>query len=241
MTRLTLNADLGEGMANDADLMPLLDMANVACGGHAGDQFSMRTTLQLAAKHGVAIGAHPSYPDREGFGRRSLQISALELQQSLHQQMTSLQGIASELAATIRYVKPHGALYNDMMRDDCLLQQVLDVVAQCFPNSGFMLLASERHLRHEELCRQRGLTAIFEVFADRAYTPSGELVNRRQEGAVLTGEASIARVERLLKSGQIEANDGSALSMPMHSLCVHGDNPAALAVVQRIRGMLPRA
>ena len=241
MTRLTLNADLGEGMANDANLMPLLDMANVACGGHAGDQNSMRSTLQLAAKHGVAIGAHPSYPDREGFGRRSIEISATELQQSLHQQMTSLQVIASELEVPIRFVKPHGALYNDMMRDVYLLQQVLDVVTQCYPNAGFMLLASERHQRHTELCQQRRLNPIFEVFADRAYTSSGELVNRSHEGAVLTGEASVARVERLLITGQIEAHDGSPLSMPMHSLCVHGDNPAALAVVKRIRGMLPRA
>ncbi len=240
MTRLTLNADLGEGMANDADLMPLLDLANVACGGHAGDDSSMRDTLRLAAKHGVTIGAHPSYPDRDGFGRRSLAMPRSDLQDSLRAQLASLQRIASEQSARIHFVKPHGALYNDMMRDETLLDLVLDVVADCLPDGAVMLLANDRYLRHAERCQQRGLTAIFEVFADRAYTPTGELVDRRQVGAVLSEDEALERVARLLTSGQIEAYNGSLLTMPMHSLCVHGDNPAALSVVQRIRAMLPR-
>lgn len=235
-----LNADLGEGMPHDAALMPMLDMANVACGGHAGDLCSMRETLILAAQYNVQIGAHPSYPDREGFGRRSLSLSREVLRTSLRQQLQDLNAVASDLSVAISHVKPHGALYNDMMQDTRLLHSVLETVSGVFPGAGFMLLATCDHEYHRAACEQYGLSPLFEVFADRAYSPNGTLLSRTQPGAVLNDAQALARVSSLLSRQVIAAHDGTELRFPMHTVCVHGDNPAAVTTVTRIREVLSR-
>lgn len=235
-----INADVGEGMATDALLMPLLDMANVACGGHAGDAISMRDTMRLAARHGVRIGAHPSYPDREGFGRRSLSLPLEALQACLFEQLHTFKTLANDDGHDVRYVKPHGALYNEMMQNTPLLDGILKIVAEVLPGVGFMLLGTIHHEEHRKACEKYGLMPMFEVFADRAYTPQGALLARSEKGAVLTESAALAQLSTLLSRQVIVACDGRELRLPMDSVCVHGDNPAALATVRRLREMLPR-
>lgn len=236
-----INADVGEGMASDALLMPLLDMASVACGGHAGDPMTMRHTMQLAVRHGVTIGAHPSYPDREGFGRRRVSMPLESLQACLFDQLHTFKTLACEEGLEVRYVKPHGALYNDMMHDAALLDGILKIVAEVLPGAGFMLLGTLRHVEHRKTCEKYGLMPIFEVFGDRAYTPQGTLLARSEKGAVLTESDALAQLGSLFSRQVIIAHDGSELRLPMDSICVHGDNPAALATVTKLREMLPRA
>jgi UPF0271 protein len=238
--QLALNADVGEGMANDAELMPYLDMASIACGGHAGDLDSMTETVALAAAFNVSVGAHPSYPDRAHFGRHSMAIKDSALAASLSAQLHTLRQVALAAKVEITYVKPHGALYNDMMRSETLLRKVLAVVRQVLPGAKLMLLSTPDHVTVSDICVASGVAPIFEVFADRAYTRQGYLVARSEPGAVLTGEQSLSRVRDVLGRGVLRTLEGNDLTIPMQSLCVHGDNPAALATVQGIRELLPR-
>ncbi|MEY3018159.1 MAG: 5-oxoprolinase subunit PxpA [Pseudomonadota bacterium] len=238
--RLALNADVGEGMPSDAALMPYLDMASIACGGHAGDSATMQQTLALAAEFNVLVGAHPSYPDREHFGRRSIAMEASALIESLSTQLLALRQEALTAAVNIAYVKPHGALYNDMMCNESLLRIVLDVVRAELPGSKLMLLSTPDYPAIADICAAASVQPIFEVFADRAYTVRGSLVARSEPGAVLTQEQSLRRVGDIIERGVLLSVDGREFSMPMQSLCVHGDNPAAIATVQQIRELMPR-
>jgi len=228
-----LNADLGEGMAFDAQLMPLIDMANIACGGHAGDTQSMLDTVRLAKRHGVQIGAHPSYPDKANFGRHSMVIPRQELLSSLALQIQSLVNIAKEFDVTVSYIKPHGALYNDMMVDASLLKDILSLVAQRFAGMQFMLLSTPDFKDFNRLADLVGVTLIHEVFADRAYQDSGALVPRSQVGACLSYDAAVEQVRGILQ-GQIISQSARVLDMPFDSLCVHGDNPEALQLVEAL-------
>jgi UPF0271 protein len=233
---LKLNADVGEGLGNEALLMPWLDMANIACGGHAGNVETMREVMLLAKKHAVVVGAHPSYPDRANFGRSSLSISHRDLRQSLLQQLQLFETIAQQVDIDVDYVKPHGALYNDMMTDAALLDLIVECVAEVFPSKQFMLLASHAHELSRQATQKHGLHPIFEVFADRAYQADGALVSRNRHGAVLDQQQVIERFKILLARGVIIAEDGTELSMPMDSVCVHGDSPAALDMLIHLSG-----
>ncbi|MEW6729502.1 MAG: 5-oxoprolinase subunit PxpA [Pseudomonadota bacterium] len=245
---IKLNCDLGEGfgpwrMGEDAAVMPLIDQANIACGFHAGDPLTMRRTVRLALEHGVAIGAHPGYPDLVGFGRRSMPIEHDELVALLRYQVGALEAIARAEGGRVEYVKPHGALYNDMMRDPSLLRAVLEAVAGLEGGLALMLLCRADNAHALALGAEYGVPLLFEAFADRAYAPDGRLRPRNQAGAVHTEVALIVEQARRLAHGEpIPLEDGTSLVLRPDSLCVHGDTPQALAALRAIREALgPRA
>ncbi|GEK46061.1 5-oxoprolinase subunit PxpA [Bisbaumannia pacifica] len=244
MTRLRLNADMGESlgpwvMGRDSELMPHVDLANVACGFHASDPDTIRATVRLAVAHGVTVGAHPAYPDLVGFGRRSLACSPEEVENLLLYQLGALAGICRAEGAPLGYVKPHGALYNDMMRDPEMLAAVMRAVAAYDPKLPLMVMATRDNAPAQRLAEHHGLTLWFEAFADRAYDGQGRLVSRREPGAVHHDPALIVEQARRIARGEpLAASDGSELVLEAETLCVHGDNPESIAAVVAIRQAL---
>lgn len=247
MNNLLLNCDIGESfgawrMGLDAEVMPLIDCANIACGFHAGDPGTMRRTVALAVEHGVRIGAHPGYPDLVGFGRRSLACSAQEVEDLLLYQIGALDGLCRAQGARVRYVKPHGALYQDMMRDPAILAAVLRALAAYDRTLPLMLMSTRDNTAARALGAAHGIELWFEAFADRAYDGAGYLVSRSQPGAVHhDAETVLAQALLLARGAALRASDGSALALEAQTLCVHGDNPASLAAVRRIRDALEAA
>ncbi|WP_409268678.1 5-oxoprolinase subunit PxpA [Pseudomonas sp. KCJK9044] len=242
--RLLLNCDMGESFGNwrmglDADVMPYIDCANIACGYHAGDPSIMRRTVAMALDHGVTIGAHPAYPDLVGFGRRSMACSNEEIRDLLHYQIGALDGICRVLGGRVAYVKPHGALYNDMMADPIKLRAVLEAVAAYDAGLPVMLMATADDSAAQALGDEIGVPLWFEAFADRAYTASGHLVSRRLPGAVHHDPALVVEQALHLAHGEaLVASDGSALRLNASTLCVHGDNDSSVAAVRQIRQAL---
>ena len=242
---LLLNCDLGE--ATDADqlgvekqVMPCIDQANIACGMHAGDPLVIKNTLALAKEHNVMIGAHPSYPDRDNFGRSSMQMPAIELIACVQYQIAALQGMAQDIGLCLGYVKPHGALYNDMMRSGHLRSAVMTAIAESHGTSSLMLLATAEAETHRQEAQAFGLDLYFEVFADRAYQDNGALVPRGAEGAILSREQMLEQVQQLVQDGSVTTISGQRLPLLADSLCVHGDNPQAVAEIGEIRRILCR-
>lgn len=244
MSRLLLNCDMGESfgswtMGLDAEVMPFIDCANIACGFHAGDPGIMRKTVALALKHDVQIGAHPAYQDLAGFGRRSMAYTAAELQDLLHYQLGALDGICRAQGTRIRYVKPHGAMYNDMMASPEQLRAVVHAVATYDARLPLMLMATRDNREAQAIGDEYGVTLWFEAFADRAYDNAGRLVSRQLPGAVHHDADTIVRQALTLAATQsLIASDGSALYLHANTLCVHGDNASSVAAVQRIRNAL---
>lgn len=243
---MMLNCDLGESfgawsMPVDEQIMVHIDMANIACGFHAGDPLVMQRALQLAKQHQVSVGAHPSYPDLQGFGRRSLAMSEDELTACLHYQIAAISGMAAVQGMEIEYVKPHGALYNDMMRDPRIRDTVMKAVAGCsVPGIPLMLQAHPDHKLISQQAGQYNLVLLFEAFADRRYTPDGYLMSRRLPGAVLSESEAFEQAIRIMDRGEIVASDGAVLAMPVDTLCVHGDSPGALAMAEALRVALTK-
>jgi UPF0271 protein len=235
---------MGESFGNwtmglDAEVMPFIDCANIACGFHAGDPGIMRHTVALAVASQVMIGAHPAYPDLVGFGRRSMACSNEEIRDLLHYQIGALDGICRVQGGRVAYVKPHGALYNDMMADPGKLRAVLEAVAAYDPQLPLMLMATADDSAARALGDELGVTLWFEAFADRAYDAAGRLVSRRLPGAVHHDPALIVeQALRLARGEALTANDGSAVQLCAQTLCVHGDNDSSLAAVRQIRQAL---
>jgi UPF0271 protein len=228
---MDLNCDVGEGAGADAELMPLITSANIACGAHAGDPQTMASTLALARMEGVVAGAHPGYPDRENFGRRELNLEPAELTRSLVEQLTALRE-AGEYA----YVKPHGALYNQAARDEALAHVVVRVVKDFDENLGLLAQAGSALARVGE---EAGLRVAAEAFADRAYDATGRLVPRSQPGALITDEEqAVEQVLEMTLHGRVRALSGEWVPVQADSICVHGDNPRAVAFVRRLRQAL---
>jgi 5-oxoprolinase (ATP-hydrolysing) subunit A len=242
--KLLINADVGESVgsedgASDKELIPLVDMANIACGFHAGDPVVMHRTLILANLAGARLGAHVSYPDRVGFGRRSMNMAPVELHACIHDQIAVLQGIAECQDLTIGYVKPHGALYNDMMRDTDRFNVVLEAIARYEVHPlDFVLQSTPDWNRHRDQCVAQGVKPLFEVFADRAYDDSGFLMLRDQPGACLDHAAALEQVKNIIHDSCVITGSGAKLHVPMDTLCVHGDNPEAVALARDIRGLI---
>lgn len=240
---MKLNCDLGESfgswqMGLDTDVMPHIDMANIACGFHAGDADVMAKTLQLAKQHSVVVGAHPSYPDLQGFGRRSMALSHGEIVNCLHYQIAALDGMAQSAGLTLSYVKPHGALYNDMMSKPAVFDAVLDAIGRYYKPLKLMILATAEQQQYRDLAAAKGVTLLFEAFADRRYTDDGKLTPRSQPGAVLHADEMLTQVAQLVKHGTVTTATGKQLPLAADTLCVHGDNQAAIAQVQQIRALL---
>lgn len=238
---MDINSDLGEGygpwrMGDDAAMLEIVSSANIACGFHAGDPLTILSTLRGAAARGVAVGAHVSYPDRVGFGRRRMDVAPDELTADVIYQIGALQGLAAAAGTRVSYVKPHGALYNTIADDAVQADAVIAGIRAVDPGLVLMALAGAPIL---ERARSAGLPVVAEAFADRAYTPTGALVSRRDPGAVLHDPDRVAgRMVRLATEGVIEAVDGSLLRLEAHSICVHGDSPAAVAMATAVRRRL---
>ncbi len=244
MSRLLLNCDMGESFGNwtmglDAEVMPFIDCANIACGFHAGDPGIMRQTVALAVAHKVLVGAHPAYPDLQGFGRRSMACSSDEIRDLLHYQIGALDGICRVQGTRVAYVKPHGALYNDMMADHGKLRAVLEAVAAYDRTLPLMLMATADDGAARALGAELGITLWFEAFADRAYDAAGRLVSRRLPGAVHHDPALVVdQALRLARGEVLTSNDGSPVQLRAQTLCVHGDNQGSVAAVRQIRQAL---
>ncbi|WP_276121657.1 LamB/YcsF family protein [Pararhizobium qamdonense] len=238
MTAIDLNSDLGESygawrMGEDETMLGIVSSANVACGFHAGDPAGIWKTVKAAAGKGVSIGAHVSYPDRVGFGRRDLDVTSGELIADVIYQIGALKGMAASAGVAVGYVKPHGALYNRIAHDPIQGQAVIDAIKAIDPSLVLMGLANAPILK---LAQASGLKTVAEAFADRAYTPDGQLVSRREQGAVLHDTQLIARrMLQLARQGTLEAIDGSTITIAAQSICVHGDSPGAVTIAQEIR------
>lgn len=236
-----LNCDMGESFGNwalglDAEVMPYVDCANIACGYHASDPHVMRRTVALAAEHGVRIGAHPGYPDLMGFGRRSMACSAVEVEDMMLYQAGALAGICRAEGAELAYIKPHGAMYNDMAANLALLEGAMRAVRGFDERLPLMVMATADSAPHRELAATMGVTLWFETFADRAYEANGHLASRRLPGAVHHDQASIVAQAKALARGEaLTARDGTSIRLPCDTLCVHGDNPESVAAVRAIR------
>jgi UPF0271 protein len=240
---MLLNCDLGESygswtMGCDAEVMPYIDQANIACGFHAGDPLTMRRTLQLAAQHGVAVGAHPAYPDLVGFGRRSMALSRDELTAALHYQIGALDGMAQGLGLSLAYVKPHGALYHDMMGRAEVLETILVAVASYARPLALVLQATAGADAHRSLASTFGVSVLFEAFADRAYADDGNLLPRGRPGAVLDRAKMLAQVAQLRRERCVTTASGKRLALQFDTLCVHGDNPEGVAAIAAVRALL---
>ena len=240
---MKLNCDLGESfgawnMGLDSEVMPYIDQANIACGFHAGDPLVMQKTLALAKQYQVSIGAHPSYPDLVGFGRRSMVCSSEEIIAFIHYQVAALDGMATAQGMSIEYVKPHGALYNDMMRKPEVFTAILTAVCQYPKKLTWMLQASPDITPFKEQADKLGVTIFSEAFADRCYDDEGWLLSRSHAGAVLTKTSMLAQVKQLVEQGTITTVSGKVLALNVDSLCVHGDNLAGVQVISEIKALL---
>jgi UPF0271 protein len=241
---IDLNADVGEatnpeGIERERALLALVTSANVACGGHAGDEASMTDTVAAALAHSVRVGAHPSYPDRPGFGRQPMDIDRDELRASLGDQLQSLRAVCRAAGTTLESVKPHGALYEEVGKGGAVYVTLRDAVRDvCGANTPLVLPSGCRAMA---MVLRDGVPAREEGFCDRAYRPDGGLVPRSEPGAVLTDPEEVARQALCLARGALAAADGSILTLWVDTLCIHGDSPGAAATATAVRRTLAEA
>jgi UPF0271 protein len=229
---INISADLGEGSPGEAEIWPLITSANVSCGGHIGDEASMREAARLAQTYGVRFGAHPSYPDRENFGRKTMAIKPAVLRDSLIAQISALNAFAR-----VEHVKPHGALYNEAHRNRTLakilveaMQHISSDLAMVAPDDSQMAIAA----------RAAGMTVIREAFADRRYESDGTLTPRTIAGSTLTVEESAAQAGLLVAQRAVIARDGTRIGIEFDTICIHADMPQAVERVRAIRSSLGR-
>lgn len=227
-----INADLGEGCANDETLFALVDWANIACGGHAGDESSIRQACELALEHGVQVGAHPSYPDRAGFGRTKPQIERTELLDELKRQMDLFENLAAKSGCATVHFKPHGQLYNDA----AFLQAEADLLislAKAYPHLKLLALAQSPLV---DLARAAGVAVVEEAFPDRVYLPNGALAPRSQAGALVQDPKQVkAQALSIIRQSPLVCMGGTSRMVKAQTLCVHGDTPQAVANAQVVR------
>ena len=233
MVKIDLNADLGEGGSADAELMTLVSSVNIACGFHAGDAPTMLTSVRNAVKNGIAIGAHPSFPDRENFGRTAMDLPPETVYAQVLYQIGALEAIVRAENDVLRHVKPHGMLYNQAAKDPALADAIARAVRDCNPALILVGLAGSELIRAGE---RLGLTTRQEVFADRGYQPDGSLVPRTQPGALITDEErALAQTLEMVRSGHVTAIDGTSAAVKADTVCLHGDGEHALQFARRLR------
>ncbi|MDX1507579.1 MAG: 5-oxoprolinase subunit PxpA [Woeseiaceae bacterium] len=236
VTYIDLNADLGEGDACDDELLQIVSSCNVACGGHTGDAASMTATVTTAIANGVAVGAHPAYPDREGFGRVSGFLRGDALYESLTQQVAALADITAQLGARLTHVKPHGALYNDAVRDAELADVVARVVSEAPGEPAYVGMAGTEM---QAAAERHGLRFIAEAFIDRSYEPDGTLVPRSEPNAVHQDlNVVTTQATTLAREGRVTAHTGAVIEVTADTLCIHGDTPGAAAAARAVRDVL---
>jgi len=241
---IDINSDLGESygawqMGDDASMLDIVSTANVACGFHAGSPAGILQTLRAAKERGVAVGAHVSYPDLVGFGRRSMDIASEDLKADVIYQIGALQGLAAAAGTRVTHVKPHGALYNTIANHEQQAKAVIDALLEVDPSLVLVALSGSKLI---EWASAQGLTVVAEAFADRSYTPDGELVSRRHPNAVLHDVEEICqRMLQLVQHGTLTAIDGSVISLNAQSICVHGDSPGSVAIAKHLKRTLLEA
>ena len=245
--RIDLNSDVGESfgvykLGLDEEVIPHVTSANIACGFHGGDPGVMRRTVTLAKKHGVEVGAHPGFPDLLGFGRRNLDATVEEIQDDVVYQVGALQAIARSQGVRLQHVKAHGSLYTTAAANTQIMEAVAEAVAKVDQEIILVVLALSKRDSLMKIARRYGIRLAFEAFADRAYNKDGSLVSRREKGAVIEDHEIVARrVIKMALEGKVIAIDGTEIELKADTLCVHGDNPAAVRMVERIRGGLRAA
>jgi UPF0271 protein len=234
--RIDINCDMGEGMSNDAALMPYISSANVACGFHAGDRDSMQKTIELCLQHGVAIGAHPGFPDRENFGRTEMQLPDEAIVSLITEQVQLLQDMALSMGTTVTHVKPHGALYNMAARDMRLAGIIAQTVYQINPRLVLFGLSGSFSI---STAASIGLIVASEVFADRTYQDDGSLTPRSHDNALLnTTEDSCKQVLQMILEKTVQSVTGKKVPIQADTICIHGDGKHALSFAQSIHALL---
>lgn len=239
--RIDLNSDLGESfgrweLGDDEAVLAVVTSANIACGFHAGDPAGLLRTCEQAAVRGVVVGAQVAYRDLAGFGRRFMDVEPAELTAEVVYQIGALQGMCTAAGTTVRYVKPHGALYNAVVHHESQAAALVEAVRRYDPSLAILGLPGSVLL---ELAREAGLRTVEEAFADRGYTPEGTLVPRTQSGALLHDPQEVAqRIVRLVTEGKVTAVDGTDIELSADSVCVHGDTPGAVAIATAVRDAL---
>lgn len=228
---MDINCDLGEGLLNDASLMPFLHSCNIACGGHAGDEKSIRETILLAVKHRVKIGAHPSYPDRPNFGRKVIDIPLEQLKISILNQLALFDTCAKACQTPIHHIKAHGALYNESAKNPALASLFLSLVQAHYPG---ITLYVPPHSIIASMAQKAGIPIMLEVFGDRNYESDYSLVARTHPQALITNVKEAKPHIELLMQGSLQTIDGKILPLKGDTLCIHGDNPGALSILQFI-------
>lgn len=240
---MKLNCDLGESfgswtMGLDEQVMPHIDQANIACGFHAGDPLVMKKTLELAKANNVAVGAHPGYPDLVGFGRRTMNCSTDEIVALVSYQVAAIDGVAKSLGLELEYVKPHGALYNDMMANENVRTAILTALSNYHKPVKLMLQATPQIEQHREEAKPFNVEILSEAFADRCYADDGKLLARSKAGAVHNREKMLAQVKQLKEQGSVTTVSGHVLALNADSLCVHGDNIEGVQAIEAIRELI---
>ncbi len=244
LNKIDLNSDVGESFGNyklgmDEAVIPLISSANIACGFHAGDPQVMRRTIAMAKAHGVAPGAHPGFPDLIGFGRRNMDASLDEIKDYITYQIGALQAFTTAEGMTLQHVKPHGALYNMAVQNKEIWDAVAEVMAAINPHLILFVMAGPWRSDLEAIGAKHGVRMAFEFFGDRAYNPDGSLVSRKLPGAVIHDHQQVAeKVLKMVKEGKVTCIDGSEIDITAETICVHGDNPAALELIKNIRTAL---
>lgn len=234
--QVDLNADVGEGMGDDAALLDVVTSANVACGLHAGDAWTMALTVDLCIARNVAIGAHPSFDDREGFGRRDIELAPAQVRELVLRQVTALAAVAAKAGAGLKHVKPHGALYNRAARDPALAAAIAAAVREFDADLLLVGLAGSALVAAGEAA---GLRVASEVFADRAYRSDGSLVPRSLPGALIDDpQRAVSRALEMVRHASVRSIDGATVTVRADTICVHGDTPGASALASRLRAAL---
>ncbi|QDH80129.1 5-oxoprolinase subunit PxpA [Echinicola soli] len=232
---IDINCDLGEGMSSDADVMPYITSCNIACGGHAGDQKTMANTIKLAQKHHVKIGAHPSFPDREHFGRKTMDIPAEQLLETILSQLRDFQEALSQTDATLHHIKPHGALYNLAAKDLDTASLLVALIKTHYPEA---IVYAPYGSFMAKVAKENGLEVWYEVFADRNYNDDLSLVSRNKPNALLHAPEDAIKHLKKMVTGKVQTISGKTLQIVADTVCVHGDNPGALALTKAIHKAL---
>ena len=242
--QIDLNSDVGESygaytIGLDEEVIPLISSANIACGFHAGDPAVMRRTIALAKEHGVALGAHPGFPDLLGFGRRNMDATMEEIRDYITYQIGALQGFAVSQGMKLQHVKAHGALYNMAAQDMRIAEAITEAVSRLDKDLVLVMLPGPKKNDIQEIGRRYGIRVVFEFFADRGYNSDGTLVSRREPGAMIHDHHFAAdRVLKMVTQGKIASKDETEIEVSSDTVCVHGDNPAAVRLIKQIRESL---
>ena len=242
--KIDINCDMGESfgaykLGLDEEVIKYITSANIACGYHAGDPLVMERTISLAKNHGVSVGAHPGFPDLMGFGRRNIDATLAEIKGYVTYQIGALQAFAKAQGLKVEHVKPHGALYLMAVEDEKISEAVVEAIKNVDKDLIFIALAGAKGEKMTKIGERIGLRVAYEAFPDRAYTPEGTLVSRRQPGAVIKDPDVVAqRALKMAKEGKVVAVDGTEINLRPETLCVHGDTPGAVNLVKKIRQTL---